>query len=91
MVWRSGAIRYCELEEPMTITKINVFIQRYGQDVIEFVTDLPEPLITAEPGQIFSLMGRCSRMDGERWVKETFPGMPVEVFNYHSGRLKPGS
>ena len=75
----------------MTITKINVYIQAYGQDVIEFVTDLPEPLLVAEPGQMLSLMARCSRMDGERWVRETFPDTPMEVMNYFSGRLKSGS
>ncbi len=75
----------------LEITKINVFIQAHGQDVIEFCTAIPEPLLTAELGQYLSLMARCSRMDGERWVRETFPDVPLEVFNYFSGRLKPGS
>jgi hypothetical protein len=75
----------------VTITKINIFIQAYGQDIIEFQTDLPEPLLVAEPGQMLSLIARCSRMDGERWVRATFPDVPCEVFNYFSGRLKEGS
>lgn len=75
----------------MTITKINVYIQQYGQDVIEFVTDLPEPLITAEPGQMLSLMARCSRMHGEKWVRETFPDTAMEVFNYIKGRINRGN
>lgn len=75
----------------LKITKINVYIQQHGQDVIEFCTQIPEPLRTAEPGQMLSLIGRATRMDGEQWVKATFPDVPCEVFNYFSGRLKEGS
>lgn len=75
----------------LRITKINIYIQQHGQDVIEFCTEIPEPLLTAEPGQMLSLIGRATRMRGEQWARATFPDIEVEVFNYFSGRLKSGS